>query len=107
MENLTRNLGDLLSLVKYPLVNEKALNLYGNRQYTFIVDKSLTKIEIKYIIEKIFNVAVMKVNTCMLPLKTKKTIINKGYGKAIGKYSRHKKAYIKLKEGNSIPNLFN
>jgi len=47
MENRTRNLGDLLSLVKYPSLTEKSINLYGNRQYTFIVDQSLTKIEIK------------------------------------------------------------
>ena len=33
----------LLSLVKYPSLTEKAINLYGDRQYTFIVDKSLTK----------------------------------------------------------------
>ena len=107
MENLTRNLGDLLGLIKYPLVNEKSVNLYGNRQYTFIVDKSLTKLEIKYIIEKIFDVKVINVNSCMLPRRTKKTIINKGYGKAIGTYSRYKKAFVKLKEGDSIYNLFN
>ena len=63
MENRTRNLGDLLSLVKYPSLTEKSINLYGNRQYTFIVDRSLTKIEIKYIIEKIFNVTILSVNT--------------------------------------------
>lgn len=107
MENLTRNLGDLLNLIKYPLINEKSLNLYNNQQYTFIVDKSLTKFEIKYIIEKFFDVKIIRVNTCMLPLKTKKTIINKGYSKVIGKFSRYKKAYIKLEKENSIANLFN
>jgi ribosomal protein L23 len=35
-------LGDLLNLVKYPSP-EKSINLYGDRQYTFIVDRSLTK----------------------------------------------------------------
>lgn len=107
MENITRNLADLLSLIKYPLINEKSVNLYGNRQYTFIVDKSLTKLQIRYVIEKIFEVKVEKINTLNLPVKTKKTAINRGYGKVIGKYSKHKKAYIKLKEGSSISNLFN
>lgn len=106
MENLTRNLGDLLSLIKYPLINEKSISLYGNRQYTFIVDRSLTKLEIKYIIEKIFNVNVEKVNTCLLPRKTKQTITNKGYGRVTGKYSRYKKTYVKLKQGESLTNLF-
>ena len=44
----------LLNLVKYPSLTEKSINLYGDRQYTFIVDKSLTKTKIKFIIEKIF-----------------------------------------------------
>jgi large subunit ribosomal protein L23 len=83
------------------------MNLYGNQQYTFVVDRSLTKTEIKYIIQNIFNVTIVNVNTAMFPKKTKKTIINKGYGKKTGKYSRYKKAYIKLKEGDSISNLFN
>jgi hypothetical protein len=29
-------LGDLLNLVKYPSLTEKSINLYGDRQYTFI-----------------------------------------------------------------------
>lgn len=107
MENLTRNLGDILNLIKYPLVNEKSMNLYAERQYTFIVDKSLTKSEIKYIIEKIFDVSVVSVNTCMIAPKTRKTVTNRGYGKKIGKYARYKKTFIKLKEGDSIANLFN
>ena len=49
------NLGDLLNLIKYPSLTEKSINLYGDRQYTFIVDRSLTKTQLKYIIEKIFS----------------------------------------------------
>ena len=45
MENRIRNLGDLLNLIKYPSLTEKSINLYSDRQYTFIVDKSLTKVE--------------------------------------------------------------
>ena len=62
----------LLSLVKYPSITEKSISLYGNRQYTFIVDKSLTKTQIKFVIEKIFNVSVDKVNSCNLPVKTRR-----------------------------------
>jgi large subunit ribosomal protein L23 len=107
MENPTSNLVDLLPLIKYPLINEKSMTLYANQQYTFVVDKSLTKKEIKDIIEKIFTINIVSVNTCMFPKKTKQTVINRGYGKKIGTYSRYKKAYIKLKEGDSISNLFN
>lgn len=101
MENRTRNLGDLLNLIKYPLLTEKAINLYGGRQYTFIVDRSLTKIEIKYILEKIFNVNILEVKTCVIPPRTKRV------GRFIGKKSQYKKTYIKLKEGESISELFN
>lgn len=92
---------NLLNLVKYPSLTEKSINLYGDRQYTFIVDKSLTKTEIKFIIEKIFNVTVIKVNSCNLPIKTRRV------GKFTGKRSSYKKAYVSLKEGDTISELFN
>ena len=101
MENNMLNLGDLLNLIKYPSLTEKSINLYGDRQYTFIVDRVLTKTQIKYIIEKIFKVEISQVNTCVLPTKTRKV------GRFIGKRSRYKKAYVKLKEGNNITELFN
>ena len=90
----------LLNYIKYPSITEKSVRLYGNRQYTFIVDKSLTKLEIKFVIEQIFNVSVVKVNTCILPIKKRRV------GKFIGKRTLYKKAYIFLKEGNSISGLF-
>ena len=101
MAKVIFNLGDLLNLIKYPSLTEKSINLYGNRQYTFIVDRSLTKTQIKYIIEKIFNVTITDVNTAILPTKTRRV------GKFIGNRSRYKKAYVKLKEGDTITDLFN
>ena len=101
MENSTRKLSDLLALIKYPLLTEKSINLYNERQYTFIVDRSLTKTEIKFVIEKIFNVKIINISTCVLPEKTKRV------GRFIGTKSVYKKAYIKLKEGDKITDLFN
>lgn len=101
MEKHTRNLGDLLSLVKYPSLTEKSINLYGERQYTFIVDKSLTKPEIKNVIERIFNVTVTNIKTCVLPIKKRRV------GRFIGTKANYKKTYVKLKEGDSITDLFN
>lgn len=96
-----RNLGDLLSLIKYPAITEKSMNLYGSRFYTFIVDRSVTKTEIKYVIEKIFKVTILEVKTCILPIKKRRV------GRFLGKKSRYKKTYVKLKEGDSITELFN
>lgn len=94
------DLVNLLNYIKYPSITEKSVRLYGNRQYTFIVDKSLTKLQIKFVIEKIFNVNVTKVNTCILPTKKRRV------GKFVGKRSLYKKAYIFLKEGDTISGLF-
>jgi large subunit ribosomal protein L23 len=100
MESATYNLGNLLALVKYPLMTQKSYELYGMRQYTFIVDRSLRKPEIKYIFEKIFDVKITSISTMILPSKSKKV------GRFIGKKSLYKKVIIKLKEGDSIKNLF-
>ena len=101
MEKITNNLGDLLKLIKYPSLTEKSINLYGDRQYTFIVDRSLTKTQIKFIVENIFNVKIIRVNTAILPVKKRRV------GKSIGDRSVYKKAYVKLKEGDTINDLFN
>jgi large subunit ribosomal protein L23 len=93
------NFGSLLNLIKYPLSTEKSINLYKSRQYTFIVSKELTKDQIKFVIEKIFNVKIQAVNTCILPTKKKRV------GQFIGKKTNYKKAYITLKEGNTISDL--
>jgi large subunit ribosomal protein L23 len=100
MEKLNRTLGDLLLLIKCPLITEKSVNVHGNGHYTFLVDKSMTKIEIKYAFEKIFNIKIIKIGTLRLPIKTKKV------GKFIGKKASYKKTYIKLENGYSINNLF-
>ena len=59
METNKLTLSQLINLIKYPSLTEKSINLYSNRQYTFIVDRSLTKIQIKYVIENLFNVTII------------------------------------------------
>lgn len=100
-DTINSSLGKLLQLIKYPSLTEKSINLYGDRQYTFIVDRSLTKIQIKYIIENIFAVKVISVNTSILPTKMRRV------GRFIGKRTVYKKAYVKLREGDTIADLFN
>ena len=90
---------NLLNLIKYPLSTEKAINLYNRRQYTFIVARELTKTQIKFLLEELFNVQISSVNTCRLPVK------NRRVGKFTGKRAMYKKAYITLKEGNTISDL--
>ncbi len=46
-----------------PMVSEKSLELMENNKYSFIVDKSANKIEIKHAVEAAFNVHVTDVTT--------------------------------------------
>ena len=74
-------------IIKYPLITDKTM-------------RSLeTKITIKAAIEYLFNVKVIKVNTCRLPRKKKRV------GKYIGWKPQYKKAIVTLVEGDTI-NLF-
>ena len=86
-------------IIKYPLITDKATRLLENNQYSFIVDRYSDKITIKAAIEYLFNVKVIKVNTCYLPRKKKRV------GKYIGWKPQYKKAIVRLAEGDVI-NLF-
>jgi len=86
-------------IIKYPIITDKATRLLEKNQYSFIVDRYSNKIRIKAAIESLFNVKVIKVNTCRLPRKKKRV------GKYIGWKSQYKKAVITLASGDVI-NLF-
>lgn len=88
-----------LKVVKYPIITEKStrdlINL-KNKKYSFIVDRYSDKLTIKAEIEYLFNVKVLKVNTCRLPRKKKRV------GKYIGWKPQYKKAIITLDSDNVI-----
>jgi len=88
-----------VQIVKYPIITDKATRLLENNQYSFIVDRYSDKIEIKEAIENLFDVKVIKINTCRLPRKKKRV------GRYIGWKPQYKKAIVTLSEGNVI-NLF-
>ena len=86
-------------VIKYPIITDKTTRLLKTNQYSFIVDRYSNKITIKTAIEYLFNVKVMKVNTCHLPRKKKRV------GKYTGWKPKCKKAVVTLSEGDVI-NLF-
>ena len=86
-------------VIKYPIITDKATRLLEKNQYSFIVDRGSNKLAIKAAIEYLFNVKVIKVNTCHLPRKKKRV------GKYIGWKPQYKKAIVSLAEGDVI-NLF-
>lgn len=94
--NFSRTNGQI---IKYPIITDKATRLLENNQYSFVVDRYSDKISIKTAIESLFNVKVIKINTCRLPRKKKRV------GKYIGWKPQYKKAVVTLFEGDVI-NLF-
>ena len=86
-------------IIKYPIITDKATRLLENNQYSFVVDRYSDKLTIKVAVEYLFNVKVIKINTCRLPRKKKRI------GKYIGWKPQYKKAIVTLSEGDVI-NLF-
>lgn len=90
------NFSSSIDLIKYPLTTSKANSLFENNQYTFLVDPRLNKISIKNAIEFLFNVKIIKINTCNLPKKKRRV------GQFTGVRPRYKKVIVKLAKDNTI-----
>lgn len=99
MSNSSYYSSNKTQVVKYPIITDKATRLLENNQYSFMVDRYSDKPTIKSAIEYLFNVKVVKINTCRLPRKKKRV------GKYIGWKPQYKKAIVSLSEGDVI-NLF-
>lgn len=89
---------DISSVIVKPRISEKAVNLSGQNVYTFVVDKSASKYDVRDAIKAIYSVTPVKVN-----------IVNKRPRKELsrtrGRMSSekgYKKAYVYLKKGDSI-----
>ena len=83
-------------LIIRPLLTEKTYADIQNKRYTFIVRKDANKSQIKFAIEKLFDVKVEKVNTANYDGKLKTQ------GKSQGYTASYKKALVTLKEGDTI-----
>jgi large subunit ribosomal protein L23 len=87
-------------LVK-PLITEKADTLSESKsQYSFIVEKTANKIEIRKAVEALYTVNVESVNTMVIPGKRKTRNTKKGV--LHGRKPSYKKAVITLAAGETI-----
>ena len=89
----------LVDLIKYPIITDKATRLLESNQYSFATARKTNKGDIKSAIEYLFNVKVIAVNTYNAPQKKRRI------GRFIGSKPRYKRAIVTLAEGDSI-NLF-
>lgn len=88
-----------------PVVSEKAELLSENQgHYTFVVVKTANKIEIRKAVESRYGVTVDRVNTALMPGKTKNRSTKSGIIR--GRVPAFKKAIVTLAEGETI-DLYN
>lgn len=88
---------DLLQAVVRPVVTEKSSATYAAlKEYTFEAHPDATKHDIRAAIEALFGVTVIKVRTLQQPAKRRTR------GRSQGRRPRWKKAYVRLREGDSI-----
>lgn len=90
----------ILAIVK-PINSEKSVKSSEKlNTYTFKVNLNINKLEIKREIERLYSVTVVDVRTLRTSAKNKSRYTKKGF--IYGRTSSYKKAYVKLKEGDSI-----
>lgn len=87
-----------MSLLQFNFT-EKSVRVIENNQYTFDVDLRLSKPQIKKLIEELFSVIVISVNTHRPPRKKKRLGVSQGFKKS------YKRVIVTVKSGQSI-NLF-
>ena len=88
---------DVFQVIRAPLITEKGTFVAetGN-QVVFKVDRRANKVEIRQAVEAMFKVKVVDVRTMNILGKTRRV------GRAMGKRSDWKKAYVTLAEGHRI-----
>jgi large subunit ribosomal protein L23 len=85
-------------ILRRPVITEKGLAIKENQNtLVFQVAKAATKTEIKQAVESIFKVKVSLVRTANYPGKERRR------GKFAGYRPDWKKAYVRLKKGEKVP----
>lgn len=90
----------MIEIIKKPVITEKAMKLGEQRQYVFEVEPKANKIQIKKAIEEMFEVNVVSIRTARIKGKIRSRFTRRG--RMEGRTPLRKKAYVTLKEGQSI-----
>lgn len=90
------------TMVLKPRVSEKSYAQSQDNVYVFSVSTSADKTSIARAVEAQFDVVVATVNTTLSKGKAKRTM-RRGGRPITGRTNSYKKAYVTLKEGQSIP----
>jgi len=85
-------------IIEKPIITEKGLDVKERaRTLVFRVGAHANKVEIRSAVETVFKVKVESVHTAKFHGKTRRR------GRTVGQRSDWKKAYVKLQEGEKMP----
>ncbi len=85
-------------ILQKPILTEKSLDVKErHRMLCFKVDPEATKTEIKEAVQAVFKVKVQSIHTSVFPGKMRRR------GRTVGYRPDWKKAYVKLKAGEKVP----
>ncbi len=87
---------NLDNIIIKPMITEKSSFLKDYNMFGFHVNLKANKYQIKSVVEKLYDVKVLKVRTSIAPGKLKRA------GRNISKKSSIKKAYVQLEKGQKI-----
>lgn len=90
----------MITVLRKPVITEKASKLNASNQYVFEVDPNANKIQIREAVTTMFDVEVVSIRTVRIKGKVRRRFTRKGVQQ--GRTNLKKKAYITLKEGQTI-----
>ena len=92
----------LYTVIRRPLITEKGMTVKETQNtLVFEVAEKATKTEVKQAVESLFKLKVAKVRTAIVEGKERKR------GKFAGYRPDWKKAYVRLQEGEKMPDYLN
>jgi large subunit ribosomal protein L23 len=90
----------LTEVIRRPIVTEKTVGLRETAStLVFRVSRDATKVQIRQAVEKLFGTKVADVRTSLAHGKVKRQ------GRFAGRRSDWKKAYVRLREGEKVPDF--
>ncbi|MFN4907498.1 MAG: 50S ribosomal protein L23 [Bacteroidota bacterium] len=90
----------MISVLRKPLLTEKATKVGHANQYVFEVAPEANKLQIRQAIKAMFDVDAISVRTVRTKGKVKTRMTRKGM--QVGRTNLRKKAYVTLKQGQTI-----
>lgn len=85
------------------VLSEKAVTLSAQNVFALKVAKKATKADISKAVKGVFGVDVIEVNTAIVRGRIARKARSKNAGPVTVKAPNYKKAYVRLKDGQSLP----